>query len=82
MNIVQKENYSDFSSLSMSDSTNQILEITESWIQICDSLTRLFWSNYGQHLWIGETYIPQLNVKFKKRVEEVSDTIFFRFTSH
>lgn len=48
-------------------------EIAENWIQICDSLTRLFWPNYAQHPWLGEAHIPRQAQAFKSRLEEVKN---------
>uniref|UniRef100_A0A1B0DN78 Dynein heavy chain, cytoplasmic n=1 Tax=Phlebotomus papatasi TaxID=29031 RepID=A0A1B0DN78_PHLPP len=48
-------------------------EIADNWIQICDSLTRLFWPNYAQHPWLGEAHIPRQAQAFKSRLEEVKN---------
>lgn len=50
---------------------NHVCEILDSWIQVCDTLTRLFWPNYNQHQWIGEPHIPLSSVNFKQRLNEV-----------
>uniref|UniRef100_A0A1B0CJW6 Cytoplasmic dynein 2 heavy chain 1 n=1 Tax=Lutzomyia longipalpis TaxID=7200 RepID=A0A1B0CJW6_LUTLO len=49
----------------------QIGELADNWIQICDSLTRLFWPNYSQHPWVGKSHIPRQAQAFKSRLEEV-----------
>lgn len=49
----------------------QVGEIIDSWIQVCDTLTRLFWPNYNQHRWTGEPHIPISAVHFKLRLTEV-----------
>lgn len=52
---------------------SQVSDIAESWIQLCDSLTRLFWPNYSQHLWLGEPHIPKIANVFKTRLTEIKD---------
>jgi dynein heavy chain 2, cytosolic len=49
------------------------MDIMNNWIQICDSLTRLFWTNCESHPWSGKPYIPSMMTKFKTRVEEIND---------
>ncbi|GAB0096653.1 Cytoplasmic dynein 2 heavy chain 1 [Sergentomyia squamirostris] len=58
-------------SLHVNNAFVHIGEITDNWIQICDSLTRLFWPNYTQHSWLGDPHIPRQAVAFKSRLEEV-----------
>lgn len=53
---------------------NQAKDIAESWINQCDALTRLFWTNTMNHTWIGDPYVPMMAVQFKERVSEVSET--------
>lgn len=50
---------------------NDITEVTESWIQVCDSLTRLFWPNYNRHAWIGSPHIPKTATNYIKRLQEI-----------
>lgn len=59
------------SSYHINNLMNQVLDITESWMQLCDSLTRLFWPNYGQHPWIGKPHSPQQGHLFKERLSEI-----------
>ena len=60
-------------SLNLNELIGHVMDIMNNWIQICDSLTRLFWTNCEQHRWIGQPYIPSLMTRFKLRVEEVLD---------
>ncbi|XP_059611101.1 cytoplasmic dynein 2 heavy chain 1 [Phlebotomus argentipes] len=48
-------------------------ELAGNWIQICDSLTRLFWPNYAQHPWLGESHVPRQAKAFTARLEEVKN---------
>lgn len=50
---------------------NEIKEIVDIWIQVCDSLTRLFWPNNGQHPWVGDAHIPKQSIKFQERLAEI-----------
>lgn len=50
---------------------NNILDITNNWMQVCDSMSRLFWTNCEHHLWIGNPYVPAIMTKFKNRMEEI-----------
>lgn len=52
---------------------NDVQETIEYLLQICDSLTRLFWPNYGLHQWIGEPYIPHRATKFVERLNEIKN---------
>ncbi|XP_036340109.1 cytoplasmic dynein 2 heavy chain 1-like [Rhagoletis pomonella] len=49
------------------------IDTTESWIQLCDSLTRLFWPNYAQHPWIGVPHVPKRSQQFKERLLEIKN---------
>lgn len=46
-------------------------EHTESWLRLCDSLTRFFWPNNGQHQWLGDPHAPVQAVQFVERLNEV-----------
>lgn len=48
-------------------------EAIRSWVQICDSLTRLFWPNYSRHTWIGPPHIPKSANLFEERLKEVQN---------
>lgn len=60
-------------SMNLNELISHVMDIMNNWIQICDSLTRLFWSNCEQHPWVGKPYIPALMTRFKLRVEEILD---------
>lgn len=50
---------------------NEVTEYIDSWLHVCDSLTRLFWPNNGNHTWIGEAHVPQQAVVFRERLDEI-----------
>lgn len=60
-------------SMNLNELISHVMDILNSWIQICDSLTRLFWTNCEQHRWSGHPYVPSLMTRFKMRVEEILD---------
>ncbi|CAD7084661.1 unnamed protein product [Hermetia illucens] len=68
---LMNEDVWNVSSYHINNLMNQVLDITESWMQLCDSLTRLFWPNYGQHPWIGKPHSPQQGHLFKERLSEI-----------
>lgn len=55
--------------------TSQILgenmDTIDSWIHICDSLTRLFWPNNGANPWTGSPHIPKNAQLFRERLNEI-----------
>lgn len=55
--------------------TNQALsesmDTTDSWIHICDSLTRLFWPNNAANPWTGGPHIPKNAQLFRERLNEI-----------
>lgn len=64
----------DIWSLNNSHTTSlmsQCIDTAESWIQLCDSLSRLFWPNYVKHPWLGEPHIPKQALQFKERIIEI-----------
>lgn len=61
----------DVKSLHVFQTLNDIIEVIESWIQVCDSLTRLFWPNYARHAWIGGPHIPKTATQYLKRLQEI-----------
>lgn len=46
-------------------------EHTDSWLRLCDSLTRFFWPNNGQHQWLGDPHAPVQAGQFVERLNEV-----------
>lgn len=69
----QQDDMWSSSSMNLNELIGHVMDIMNNWIQICDSLTRLFWTNCEQHPWSGKPYIPSLMTKFKLRVEEILD---------
>lgn len=61
----------DIKSLQVYQTINEITEVTDSWIQVCDSLTRLFWPNYNRHAWIGGPHIPKIATTYLKRLQDI-----------
>lgn len=61
----------DVKSMHVFQTVNDIIEMFESWIQVCDSLTRLFWPNYGRHAWIGGPHIPKIATQYLKRLQDI-----------
>lgn len=53
---------------------NESLNVVETWISACVSLTETYWPNYALHAWSGKNYVPQFCVNFQKRVKEVKST--------
>ncbi|XP_061401208.1 cytoplasmic dynein 2 heavy chain 1, partial [Musca vetustissima] len=52
---------------------SQCIDTAESWMQLCDSLTRLFWPNYVKHPWVGDAHIPKRPEQFKERMLEIKN---------
>lgn len=69
----QQDDVWSTSSMNLNELIGHVMDIMNTWIQICDSLTRLFWTNCEQHPWIGKPHIPSLMTRFKLRVEEILD---------
>lgn len=61
----------DMKSLQVYQTLNDIFDVIEAWIQVCDSLTRLFWPNYARHTWIGDSHIPKTAAQYSKRLQEI-----------
>lgn len=55
----------------VNDLVNQAIDIAESWIQLCDSLTRLFWPNYVKHPWKGESHVPKNLLLLRDRLKDI-----------
>lgn len=49
----------------------EMVEHTEAWLRSCDSLTRFFWPNNGQHQWMGDAHAPVQALQFVERLNEV-----------
>ncbi|XP_017051507.2 cytoplasmic dynein 2 heavy chain 1 [Drosophila ficusphila] len=50
---------------------SQSIDTVDAWIQLCDSLTRLFWPNYVKHPWLGDPHLPKRGQQFKERLSEI-----------
>ncbi|XP_068628065.1 cytoplasmic dynein 2 heavy chain 1 [Battus philenor] len=51
----------------------ECLNVTQTWIDACASLTETYWPNYALHPWNGKGYIPQFCLNFHQRVKEIND---------
>lgn len=69
----QQDDIWSTNSMNLSELISHVMDILNNWIQICDSMTRLFWTNCDHHPWVGKPYIPSLITKFKNRVEDILD---------
>lgn len=49
-----------------------VQDVLDSWNQVCDTLTRLFWPNYAQRQWLGEPHTPRFGTLFKARLHEIT----------
>ncbi|XP_017012255.3 cytoplasmic dynein 2 heavy chain 1 [Drosophila takahashii] len=49
----------------------QSIDTVDAWIQLCDSLTRLFWPNYVKHPWLGDPHAAKRGQQFKERLSEI-----------
>ncbi|KAH8263165.1 hypothetical protein KR044_005503 [Drosophila immigrans] len=50
---------------------SQCMDTVDAWMQLCDSLTRLFWPNYVKHPWLGEPHVPRRGQQFRERLGEI-----------
>lgn len=48
-----------------------VQDIIDSWNQVCDTSTRLFWPNYAQRQWLGEPHVPSSGARLKERLDEI-----------
>ncbi|GFR12638.1 cytoplasmic dynein 2 heavy chain 1 [Trichonephila clavata] len=53
------------------DQLLQGIDLCESWIDSCQKLTGLFWSNYAPHPWKKKIFIPSYLDNFCKRLNEI-----------
>lgn len=63
----------DVRSLLVYQAIIDIKEIIETWIQVCDTLTRLFWPNYARHVWLGSSHKPKNAHQYLERLNEVQN---------
>lgn len=71
--INQQDDIWSSSSMNLNELIEHMMDIIKSWNQICDSLTRLFWTNCDYHSWIGKPHVPVVMTRFMKRMEEILD---------
>jgi dynein heavy chain 2, cytosolic len=57
----------------MNELINDVMDVLNNWNTICDSLTRLFWTNCESHLWLGSPHASQVIEKFKTRLMDILD---------
>lgn len=57
----------------MNTQMSQCIDTADSWMQLCDSLTRLFWPNYVQHPWVGKPHVSKRGQQFKERLLEIKN---------
>lgn len=55
----------------VAEQLGEATELMHTWLRVCDSLTRLFWPNNGQHQWLGEPHQPALAQRFVGRLQDV-----------
>lgn len=67
----EQDNIWTSGSITINNLINNVLDITNNWMQVCDSMSRLFWTNCEHHLWIGSPYVPATMTKFKIRMQEI-----------
>lgn len=53
------------------DQMQESIDLCESWLDICQKLTALFWPNYGPHPWKKGVLLPNYLVNFCQRLNEV-----------
>ncbi|XP_030382925.1 cytoplasmic dynein 2 heavy chain 1 [Scaptodrosophila lebanonensis] len=58
-------------SFNVNNLMSHCIDTVDAWIQLCDSLTRLFWPNYVKHPWVGEPHMPKRGQLFKERLTEI-----------
>ena len=67
----EQDNIWTSGSITINHLINNVLDIINNWMQVCDSMTRLFWTNCEHHMWIGNPYVPAIMTKFKNRMQEI-----------
>ncbi|CAL1265870.1 unnamed protein product [Larinioides sclopetarius] len=53
------------------DQLLQSIDLCESWIDSCQKLTGLFWSNYSPHPWKKNIFVPSYLESFCRRLNEI-----------
>lgn len=57
----------------VAEQLGEATELLNMWLRVCDSLTRLFWPNNGQHQWLGEPHRTALALQFVERLQDVGN---------
>lgn len=52
---------------------SRINDTVSSWLQNCDTLTRLYWPNFLSHQWVGEPYVPRTMVLLNDRLNQIME---------
>lgn len=61
----------NINSIQTSQALGENVDTIDSWIRICDSLTRLFWPNNAANPWTGSPHIPKNAELFRERLNEI-----------
>lgn len=68
---LNNEDIFNIESFHITEILNEVTEYIESWLHVCDTLTRLFWPNNASHSWIGEPHVPAQAIGFQERLSEI-----------
>ncbi|XP_023242269.1 cytoplasmic dynein 2 heavy chain 1-like [Centruroides sculpturatus] len=55
------------------DYLHQAIDLCETWQDICQKLTTIFWPNFRNHPWKKSAFIPKYIVKFSERLLQILD---------
>lgn len=69
--LMQVDDVWEMKSLHVYQTLNDSAAVIDAWIQVCDSLTRLFWPNYARHTWMGDAHTPKTATAFARRLDEI-----------
>ena len=53
------------------ESLQQGINLCEKWVDICQKLTSIYWSNYTPHMWEGGSYKPDHAANVQSRLKEI-----------
>lgn len=53
------------------DQVLQSIDLCETWLDVCQKLTALYWPSYDPHPWKRNVLLPAYLVNFCKRLNEV-----------
>ncbi|XP_072941902.1 cytoplasmic dynein 2 heavy chain 1 [Epargyreus clarus] len=65
--------YNDLKDNEVLTLVTESLQVIQTWISACKSLTETYWPNYALHTWNGKPYIPSFCLNFKNRLQEIHD---------